>query len=120
MIGSGPRRRRPGDEVLDAIDALLAALSESARRHDNAARQARTVRRLRSHGRSYGTILAGAPVSPQSRVTRQAVEAAVLATEQLDRSSVRALVGEGIAVDRIAVLCGLSEAEVATFTAGPP
>lgn len=119
MIGSRPRRRRPADEVLDAIDALLVALSESARRHDEAARQARTVRRLRSHGRSYTAILAGTPLSPQSRVTRQAVEAAVLATEQLDRAAVRVLVGEGLAVDRIAVLCGMSDAEVRTFVAGP-
>ena len=119
MIGSGPRRRRSGDEVLDAIDSLLVALGESVRRHDDAARQARTVRRLRSHGRSYATILASAPLSPQSRVTRQATEAVVLATERLDRAAIGALVGEGVAVDRIAVLCGMSEAEVGTFMAGP-
>ena len=114
MIGSGPRRKRPADEVLGAIDTLLAALGECSRRHDETARQARTVRRLRSHGRSYAAILAGAPVSPQSRVTRKAVEAAVLAAEQLDRAAVRALLDEGVAVDRIAVLCGMSEAEVGT------
>jgi hypothetical protein len=118
MIGHGKERRRSRDEVLDAIDSLLAALRDIAHRNRDAARQAQTIRRLRSHGRSYKEILGRNPTSSAHRITCEGVEAAVLASERLDRAEVRALLNEGLGVDRIAHLCGMTRADVEVLIGG--
>ncbi|MGH9276805.1 MAG: hypothetical protein ACRD12_01650 [Acidimicrobiales bacterium] len=115
-----PRRRRPGDEVLEAIDALLLVLRDSAQRNKDAARQAQSIRRLRSHGRSYAEILGRNLASSAHRITQQSLEATVLASERLKRAEIRALRTEGLGVDRIASLCGLTPASVEGLIAEGP
>ena len=112
MIGYRKEGKRPRDEVLEAIDSLLRVLIEGARRNQAMTRRAQTIRRLRSHGRAYAEILGRNPASPDHRVTRQDVEATIEASESMDRAEVRALRTEGIDVDRIATLCGMSRERV--------
>src|SRR5436853_2205466 len=108
MIGTHKDRRRPRDEVLEAIDVLLGVLSEGSRRNQAMTRRAQTVRRLRSHGRSYAEILGRNPASPAHRITRQDAEATIRASDGMDRAQVRALRTEGVDLERIAMLCGMS------------
>ena len=112
MIGHGRERRGPRDEVLEAIDSLLDALGESARRNRDATRRAQTIRRVRSHGRSYTEILERSTTPSAHRLTAQTAMAPVRASERLEGAEVRALRDEGLGVDRIAVLCGLTRTEV--------
>ena len=112
LIGIHKEGKRPRDEVLEAIDALLSVLSEGSRRNQAVTRWAQTVRRLRSHGRSYADILGRNPASPSHRITRQDVEATIQASEGMDRAEVRALRSEGLDMDRIATLCGMSRTRV--------
>lgn len=121
MIGHRKDGPRPPDEVLEAIDSLLSVLSEASVRHQAATRRARTIRRLRSHGRSYAEILERNAGSPAHRITRHDLEATVRASESMDRAEVRALQAEGLDVDRIAVLCGMTieRVEVLSGDSGP-
>lgn len=112
MIGLSRERRRPRDEVLDAIDSLLGALRESAKHNQAAARHAQMIRRLRSHGRSYTDILGQSPTSQAHRIRKQDVAAAIEASQRLDRAEVHALRNEGLGPDRIASLCGMTRAQV--------
>ncbi|MFP5318821.1 MAG: hypothetical protein ACLGI2_11100 [Acidimicrobiia bacterium] len=108
----GREKRTAGDEVLDAIDALLVALRESAVHNRNAARRAQTIRRVRSHGRRYTEILERTAASASHRLTSQAAMAAVRASERLERAEVQALLAEGLEADRIADICGMTPADV--------
>ncbi|MGH9226568.1 MAG: hypothetical protein ACRD2W_22915, partial [Acidimicrobiales bacterium] len=120
VIRLGKDKRRAPDQVLEAVDSLLAALRESSRRIQDATRQAQTIRRLRSHGRSYAEILAQSPASSAHRISVEALQATVHASEGLDRAEVRALKREGVAVDRIAVLCGMTEAQTEVLIEDAP
>ena len=118
MIGRGRERRARGDEVLEAVDSLLDALRETSKRSQAAARHAQRIRRLRSHGRSYTDILGHGPTTSTPRVRQRDLEAAVEASQRLERAEVRALRSEGLASDRIADLCGMTPAQVDRLAGG--
>jgi len=101
--------------VLEALDALLVALRESSERNEVERRRAQTVRRLRSHSRTYSEILGRVAGSSTRGVTRESAKALVGATERLHVAEVRALNREGMGSDDIAVLCGLRPHDVATI-----
>jgi hypothetical protein len=104
--------------VLEALDALLVALRESSERNQVETRRAQTVRRLRSHRRTYGEILGRVAGSLTCGITRESATALVGATERLHVAQVKALNREGMGSDEIAVLCGLSPHDVATILSG--
>jgi ribosomal protein L25 (general stress protein Ctc) len=112
VIGLGKERRKPSDEVLDAVDSLLDALRETSKHNQAAARHVQMIRRLRSHGRSYAEIFGRSPTSATHRITSRAMEKAIRASERLDRAEVQALRHEGVGADKIASLCGMTRAEV--------
>jgi len=116
LVNRGPR---PSDEVLEAVDALLTVLRESTERNQVETRRAQTIRRLRSHKRTYGEILGGVAGSMTRGVTRESADAVVAATERLHIAAVRALHREGMGVDEIAVLCGLRPHDVTSFLFPP-
>lgn len=107
MIRKSAPVERHADELLDALDALLAALHDSRQRNRVAISRAQTIRRLRSHGRSYREILERVAGAVELGTTGQSVDRLVEATARLQRAEVRALHGEGMAVPDIAVLCGI-------------
>ncbi|MDQ4098146.1 MAG: hypothetical protein M3144_09800 [Actinomycetota bacterium] len=98
--------RKRTDEVLDALDALLVVLHESSERNAVAARRARTIRRLRSHGRSYREILRRVEGALDLGVTRESVEGLLHATDRLHAAEARALHEEGVSIEEIASLSG--------------
>ena len=113
-----PARSAPTDDVLDALDALLVVLRDSSERNQVETRRAQTVRRLRSHGRTYGEILGRVTGSLSRGVTREGVNALVGATERLRVAEVKALGREGVGRDEIAVLCGMRPPDVESILAG--
>jgi hypothetical protein len=100
------------DEVLEAVDALLVALRESTERNQVETRRAQTLRRLRSHRRTYGEILGRVAASLTRGVTPESADDLVDATKRLHVAEVRALKREGMGVDDIAVLSGLTPHDV--------
>jgi hypothetical protein len=100
--------RGPTDEVLDAVDGLLEVLSASTKRNQAATRRAQTIRRLRSHGRSYNEILGRVAGARALGITRENVECLIEASDRLHRAEVRALHAEGTGINQIAVLCGIT------------
>ncbi len=99
---------RPADDVLEALDALLVVLRESTQRNHVATRRAQTIRRLRSHGRSYHEILGRVSGTSTRGITRQNVDCLIRASDRLQRAEVLALHEEGVAVADIAVVCGIT------------
>jgi uncharacterized protein YlxW (UPF0749 family) len=98
----------PRDAVLDALDDLLVVLRQSISRHESATRRARTIRRLRSHGRSYRDILAGVAGAQGLGIPRESVDKLLHAIERLHRAEARTLRDEGAGVEEIAALCGMT------------
>lgn len=105
--------------MLEAVDALLVVLRESSERNQVETRRAQTVRRLRSHRRTYGEILERVAGSLTRGVTRESADAVVAATKRLHIAEVRALNREGMGVDEIAVLCGLRPHDVTSILSPP-
>ena len=112
------RATRKADNVLEALDALLVVLRESTQRNSVATRRARTIRRLRSHGRSYSEILDQASGKSTLGITRQNVDCLIRASDRLQRAEVLALHEEGVAVADIAAVCGITH-ERATVLLAP-
>ena len=113
------REPRPSDEVLEAVDALLVVLRESTERNQVETRRAQTIRRLRSHRRTYGEILGGVAGSMTRGVTRESADAVFAAATRLHIAEVRALNREGMGVDEITVLCGLRPHDVTSILSAP-
>jgi DNA-directed RNA polymerase specialized sigma24 family protein len=108
---------RPADDVLEALDALLVVLRESTQRNQVATRRAQTIRRLRSHGRSYHEILGRVSGTSTLGITRQNVDCLSRANDRLQRAEVLALHGEDVAVADIAALCGITTQHVTVLVA---
>ena len=109
---------RPADDVLEALDALLIVLRESTQRNQVSTRRAQTIRRLRSHGRSFHEILGRVSGTSTRGVTRQNVDCLIQASDRLQRAEVLALQEEGMAVADIAAACGITR-ERATVLLAP-
>ena len=101
-------RSKP-DEVLEALDSLLVVLREASQRNQVAARRARTIRRLRSHGRPYGEILRRVEGALNLGITAENVGSLLEANRRLQGAEIRALFGEGLGAGEIATLLGMTE-----------
>ena len=111
---------RPGDGVLEALDALLVVLRESTQRNLVATRRAQTIRRLRSHGRSYHEILGRVSGASTLGITQQNVDCLSRANDRLKRAEVLALHEEDVPVVDIAALCGITREHVTVLLAPEP
>jgi hypothetical protein len=103
------------DEVLEALDALLAVLRDSTRRNQDATRRAQTIRRLRSHGRSYREILSRAERALILQITRENLDGLLQASSRLRRAETRALYAEGMTMEEIASLFGVTRQRVSVL-----
>jgi DNA-directed RNA polymerase specialized sigma24 family protein len=101
------------DEVLEALDALLVALRESTQRNQVAIRRAQTIRRLRSHGRSYREILRRVEGALNLGIRVENVDEVLEANSRLQGAEVRAVHGEGMSIEEIALLSGITPDRVA-------
>ena len=106
---------RQNDDVLRALDALTAVLHDSTRRNLDVTRQAQTIRRLRTRGRSYREILGRDERALILQVTRENVDGLLQASSRLRRAETRALYGEGMTMEEIAALFGVTRQRVSVL-----
>ena len=106
---------RQNDDVLLALDGLLAVLRESTRRNQVATRRAATIRRLRTRGRSYREILGRDERALILQVTRENLDGLLQASSRLRRAEARALYAEGMTMEEIAALFGVTRQRVSVL-----
>jgi len=105
----------PHDQLLEALDELLVVLRESTKRNQLAIRQAETIRKLHRGGRTYREIFVRDERSLIRQVTRDNVDDLVRASAKLRWAEVKALHDEGLTMDRIAVLFGLTRQRISSL-----
>lgn len=101
--------------MLEALDALLAVLRASTRRNQAATRRAQAIRRLRRHGRPYREILGRDERALILQVTRENVDGLLQASSRLRRAEARALYAEGMTMEEIAALFGVTRQRVSVL-----
>ena len=108
-----------GDDVLDALSDLVAALSASAERIRSTIRRAEAVREERFEGRSYREIEA-AHEGAILEFASQNLAVLGQATSRLRRAEARALYAEGMTMEEIARLFGVTRQRVSALLRGRP
>jgi Homeodomain-like domain-containing protein len=103
------------DDVLEALDGLLVVLRDSTRRNQDATRRAQTIRRLRSRGRSYREILGSAERALILQITRENLDGLLQASSRLRRAEARALYAEGMTMEEIAEVFGVTRQRVSVL-----
>ena len=103
------------DDVLEALDALLVVLHESTVRNQEATRRAQTIRRLRSRNRSYREIFASDERALIQQVTRQNLDHLLRVSARLRRAEAKALHAEGMTMEEIAVLFGVTRQRISVL-----
>jgi len=106
------------DPVLDALDDLVRALQDNASRIQATIDRAATMRRLREEGRSYREIESGEVGPLVVEMTRDNLAALVEAGSRLRKAEARALHSEGLTMDQIAVLFGVTRQRVSALLRG--
>lgn len=102
----------PRDEVREAVDGLLVVLRDTEQRNQVARRRAQTMRRLRSHGRSYREILRRVDGALNLGITVESTDRLLEAHGNLEGAEIRALYAEGLGAEEIAVLLGITRERV--------
>jgi transcriptional regulator with XRE-family HTH domain len=100
------------DEVLDALDDLVIALEENSRRNKEMISRARRIQRLRARGLSYCEIVEGQPRPLIVELLTETFDALRTAGARLRRTEARALHDEGLSMDRIAELFGVTRQRI--------
>jgi PAS domain S-box-containing protein len=114
-----PARASTGDEVLDALDAVVVALADCEGYIAEALTRAATVRAERAGGATWAEIYGGAE-APLVLELMSAVLAALSDTGSvLRRAEARALYDEGLSMDKIARLFGVSRQRVSSLLSAP-
>ncbi len=106
---------RQRDEVLEALDDLVAVLQASNRRNQLAMRRAQTIRRSRIQDRTYRQIFAGNERSLIQEITRRNLDNLLRASARLRRAEASALHAEGMTMEEIAVLFGVTRQRVSVL-----
>jgi hypothetical protein len=103
------------DPVLDAIDNLVAVLSGICEQKTKIARRAALIRTRRESGISYSVIVPDEIPPLIVERTRESVNELVEAAGRLQRAEARALYAEGMSMDRIGSLFGVTRQRIADF-----
>ena len=103
------------DPVLEALDDLLGALEANAARIRATVERAGTMRRLRDEGRSYREIESSEQGPGVVELTRDNLAALVEAGSRLRRAEARALHAEGLTMEQIAELFGVTRQRVSAL-----
>ena len=106
---------RPDDPVLDALDGLVRALRANADRVEAAIARAERIREQREEGLSYREIESGDSRPLIVELTRDNLAALVEAGSRLRRAEARALHGEGMTMEQIAELFGVTRQRVSAL-----
>jgi hypothetical protein len=108
-------QERANDEVLDALDDLVDALTANSERNRIALERADAIRAARKAGRSYSEI-----VSDQARplivdVLNQNLDRLVTSGARFRRAEAKALHDEGVTMERIAEIFGVTRQRVSAL-----
>jgi hypothetical protein len=106
---------QPHDELLEALEELLVVLRESTKRNQLAIRQGEVIRKLHQGGQTYGEIFVRDERSLIRQVTRDTVDQLVQASAKLRWAEVKALHDEGLTMDKIADLFGLTRQRISSL-----
>lgn len=103
------------DEVLDALDNFVVALEMNAARNTLALERARQFRRMREEGLSYADIVACETRPLIVELATSNIEALYDAGGRFRRAEAQALHSEGMTMDRIACLFGVTRQRVSAL-----
>jgi hypothetical protein len=102
----------PPDEMLDALSDLVAVLEENSRRNREMIARARRIERLRQRGLPYSEIVEGQPRPLIVELLTENFDALRTAGGRLRRMEAQALHDEGLTMDRIAELFGVTRQRI--------
>jgi hypothetical protein len=103
------------DPVLDAIDNLVAVLNGICEEKTQIARRAALIRKRREKGVSYSDIVPDEIQPLMVERARESLNDLVDAAGRLQRAEARALYAEGMSMDRIGSLFGVTRQRIADF-----
>jgi DNA-directed RNA polymerase specialized sigma24 family protein len=103
------------DPVLDALDELVRALATNRERIDATIARAATMKRLREEGRTYREIESGEAGPLVVELTRDNLAVLVDAGSRLRKAEARALHAEGMTMEQIAELFGVTRQRVSAL-----
>jgi hypothetical protein len=103
------------DPVLEALDELVAVLEQEAARIRHTVERVETIRRQRLEGRSYREIEENEPRPLIVEVARDSLAALVDAGSRLRRAEASALYAEGMTMEQIAELFGVTRQRVSAL-----
>lgn len=103
------------DPVLDALDALAAALEENIDGHRRAIARAGEIRRARAQGQSYRDIVTSEERPLIVELTRESLDRLLHHGARLRRLEARTLHSEGMTMDEIASLFGVTRQRVSAL-----
>lgn len=107
-----PSAATESDEVLDALGELVSALEANSRRNKEMIARAKRIQRLRGVGLPYSEIVAGQPRPLIVELLTENFDALRTAGGRLRRTEARALHDEGLSMDRIADLFGVTRQRI--------
>ena len=102
-------------ELMEALDRLLVVFRESTKRNQLAIRQAEAIRKLHRGGQSYREIFVRDERSLIRQVTSDNVDQLVEASAKLRWAEAKALHDEGLTMDKIADLFGLTRQRISAL-----
>jgi transcriptional regulator with XRE-family HTH domain len=103
----------PDDDVLAALDELVAVLNETIELNRAAIRRARVIRRFRQRGHSYNEIV---PMEERPLIVElltHCLSEVADASSRFRKAEARALYSEGLSMSEIAKLFGVTRQRVA-------
>ena len=103
------------DPVLDALEGLVRALRENQSRIESTIARAERIREQRAEGLSYREIESGVDRPLIVELTRDNLAALVEAGSRLRRAEARALHTEGMTMEQIAELFGVTRQRVSAL-----
>jgi hypothetical protein len=103
------------DDVLDALDALVEVLEDNNRRNVRAIERAQTIRELRAQGLTYSEIVTGETRPLIVEMATANLESLLRTGSRLRREQASALHREGMTMERIAELFGVTRQRVSTL-----
>ena len=113
---AGTRTKAPeSDAVLDAIEDLLASLNRICEPRTKIGRRASLIRRRRELGDPYSVIVPDEEPPLIIERAREGLNDLIVAAGRLQRAEAQALYAEGMSMDRIGALFGVSRQRVADF-----
>ncbi|HVL98941.1 MAG TPA: hypothetical protein VM324_06600 [Egibacteraceae bacterium] len=111
----GDTAEEPRDEVLEALDELVAALRDSTKANEQALKRADQIRRARNRGATYGEIVSGDDEPLIVHVTRANLNRLLEAASRFQRAQARALHAEGFTMERIGEIFGVTRQRVSAL-----